>query len=111
MASGPTWNSTLASLNRTRIGGRHRATYRLNGPASWSLLAFVIVAITFAVAHSENKYPGALVGAFIFFLVQWILPACRPVSGKLICPWNWALWFSSCSWFYFLSPCLRRAPR
>ncbi|HWS95517.1 MAG TPA: hypothetical protein VN620_03450, partial [Candidatus Methylomirabilis sp.] len=54
-------------------------------------MAFVVVAITFAVVPSENKYPGALVGAFVFFLVQWILPACRPVSGKLICPWNWAL--------------------
>jgi hypothetical protein len=91
MPSSPTWNSTLASLSRTRIGRRHRASYRLSGPTSWSLLASVVVAITFAVVPSENKYPGALVGSFVFFLVQWILPACRPVSGKLICPWNWAL--------------------
>jgi hypothetical protein len=55
------------------------------------LLAFVVVATAFLSVPSENKYPGALVGAFAFYLVQCFFPACRPVSGKLLCPWNWAL--------------------
>jgi hypothetical protein len=63
----------------------------LNAPAAASLLVFIIVTIVYASGRSENKYYGALVGAFVFFLVQWFLPACRPVTGKLLCPWNWAL--------------------
>jgi hypothetical protein len=91
MATSPTWNRALASVGRAQFGRRHGASYRLSAPAAWSLLAFVAVAIMFACAPSENKYPGALVGVFVFFLVQWLLPVCRPVSGKLLCPWNWAL--------------------
>jgi hypothetical protein len=72
------------------ITKRHR-TFWLTGSRAWSLLAFAVVAIAFLSVSSENKYPGALVGAFVFFLVQCFLPSCRPVSGKLLCPWNWAL--------------------
>ena len=45
----------------------------------------------FCALPAENKYPGALVAAVVFFLVQCFLPTCRPVPGKLLCPWNWAL--------------------
>lgn len=69
---------------------RHR-TFWLTGSCAWSLIAFVVVATAFLSVPSENKYPGALIGAFVFFLVQCFLPICRPVSGKLLCPWNWAL--------------------
>lgn len=86
-----TWNRTLAGATRARMLRMHRARYRLSASAAWSLLSFVVVSITFAFAPAENKYPGALVGAFVFFFTQWFLPACRPVSGKLLCPWNWAL--------------------
>jgi hypothetical protein len=68
---------------------KRRATFWFTG--SWSFLAFVVVAIAFLSVPSENRYAAALVGAFVFFLVQLALPSCRPVSGKLLCPWNWAL--------------------
>ncbi len=85
------WNRELPDLGgRARIV-RRRAALRFNGSASWSLVALGVVAIVFAFAPSENKYPCALAGAVVFFLAQWFLPACRPVSGKLLCPWNWAL--------------------
>src|SRR5215469_368129 len=91
MASSPTRNRTLASGLRARSGMSPRATYHLSAPAAWSLLAFLVVATTFAFVSSENRYPGALVGVLVLFLVRWFLPACRPVPGKLVCPWNWAL--------------------
>lgn len=70
---------------------KRRRAYRLTGSRSWSFVAFVIIVVTFLLAPSENKYPGALAGALVFFLVQVFLPSCRPVSGRLLCPWNWAL--------------------
>jgi hypothetical protein len=92
METSPTWNRPLPALGgRARSSRRRRTTFRFSGSVAWSLLAFAAVAIAFAVAPSENKYPCALAGAFVFFLVEWFLPACRPVSGKLLCPWNWAL--------------------
>ena len=92
METSPTWNRAVPALGkRARIYRKSRATPRLSGSVAWSLFAFAAVAIAFAAAPSENRYPGALAGAFVFFLVQWFLPACRPVSGKLLCPWNWAL--------------------
>ena len=66
-------------------------TFWFTGSRAWSFVAFAVVVIAFLSVPSENKYPGALVGAFVFFLVQCFLPACRPVPGKLLCPWNWAL--------------------
>jgi hypothetical protein len=51
----------------------------------------VAVALLFLSVPTENKYPSALVSAIVFFLMQAFLPACRPVRGKLLCPWNWAL--------------------
>ena len=92
METNPTWNRAVPELgSRARIYRKRRATLRFSGAVAWSLFAIAAVAIAFAAAPSENKYPGALAGAFVFFLVQWLLPACRPVSGKLLCPWNWAL--------------------
>jgi hypothetical protein len=70
---------------------KRRATFWFTGSRSWSFLAFSVVAVVFLSVPSENRYPAALVGAFTFFLVQLVLPSCRPVSGKLLCPWNWAL--------------------
>jgi hypothetical protein len=67
------------------------ATFWFTGSRAWSFIAFAVVGAAFLSVPSENKYPGALVGAFVFFLVQCFLPACRPVSGKFLCPWNWAL--------------------
>jgi hypothetical protein len=92
METSPTWNRALPEGGRrARIIRKSRKTFRFTGPRAWSLLAFAVVAIAFLSVPSENKYPGALVGAFVFFLVQCFLPACRPDSGKLLCPWNWAL--------------------
>ena len=92
MEISPTWNRALPAVrSRARIYRRRRATLRFSGSVAWSLFAFAAVAIAFAAAPSENRYPAALAGAFVFFLVQWFLPACRPVSRKLLCPWNWAL--------------------
>jgi hypothetical protein len=92
MESSATLNRALPELGRgARIIRKRRRTSWLTGSRAWSLIAFAVVAITFLSVPSENKYPGALVGAFVFFLVQCFLPTCRPVSGKLLCPWNWAL--------------------
>ena len=74
-----------------RIIRKRRGTFWFTGSRAWSLVAFVVVVIAFLFVPTENKYPGVLVSTFVFFLVQCFLPACRPVSGKLLCPWNWAL--------------------
>jgi hypothetical protein len=93
METGARLNRSLPHLHSTgRIIRRQRGTtFWFTGSRAWSFIAFAVVLIALLLAPSENKYPGALVGAFVFFLVQWLLPACRPVSGKLLCPWNWAL--------------------
>ncbi len=88
-----------AMLERSLSDARHGARivrkrsgkFWFTGSRAWSLLVIVLVVIAFLSATSENKYPGALVGASAFFLVQCILPACRPDSKRLLCPWNWAL--------------------
>src|ERR1700729_33078 len=91
MATNPTWNRALPNLaGRARLRKR-RTRPRFSASVAWSVLALAAVATAFAFAPSENKYPCALAGAFVFFLIQWFSPACRPVSGKLLCPWNWAL--------------------
>src|ERR1700674_4494572 len=92
METGATLNRTLPQLHFTgRMIRRQRGTFLFTGSRAWALIAFSIVATAFLSVPSENKYPGALVGAFAFYLVQCFLPACRPVAGKLLCPWNWAL--------------------
>jgi hypothetical protein len=63
----------------------------LAGSRAWSFLAFLVVAVTFLLARTENRYPAALAGALAFFLVQCFLPGCRPVVSRRLCPWNWAL--------------------
>jgi hypothetical protein len=90
---------TSAALNRdlpelcpgARIMRQRRSTFVFTGSRGWSFISFAVVAIAFLSVPAENKYPGALIGSFVFFLVQCFLPYCRPVSGKLLCPWNWAL--------------------
>jgi hypothetical protein len=74
-----------------RISTKREGSFWFTGTCAWSLLAVVAVAIAFVCVRSENRYPGALAGASVFFLVQWFLPACRPVPRRLLCPWNWAL--------------------
>jgi hypothetical protein len=92
METGATLNRTLPQLHFSgRMIRRQRGTFLFTGSRAWSFIAFAVVVIALLLAPSENKYPGALVGAFVFFLVEWFLPACRPVPGKLLCPWNWAL--------------------
>lgn len=91
MATSPTWNRTLPNLAGRARFRKRRTRSRFSASVAWSVLALAAVATAFAFAPSENKYPCALAGAFVFFLVQWFSPACRPVSGKLLCPWNWAL--------------------
>lgn len=70
---------------------KHYKAFWLRGSRAASLLALAIVTTAILLVRPENQYPGALVGALVFFLVQTYLPSCRPVSGKLLCPWNWAL--------------------
>jgi hypothetical protein len=92
METNATLNCALSEQDRgARIIRKRRGTISLTGSSAWSFVAFAVVATAFLSVPSENQYPGALVGAFVFFLVQCFLPACRPVSGKLLCPWNWAL--------------------
>ncbi len=94
METSHTWNRGLPEMGcrrGVRIIRKRPKTFRFTGLGAWSLLSFAVVATAFLSVPSENKYPGSLVGAFVFFLVQGFLPACRPVSGKLLCPWNWAL--------------------
>ncbi len=92
METNPTWNRAVSELgSRERFSRQRRATIRFSGSAAWSLFAFAAMATAFAAAPSENRYPSAFAGAFVFFLVQWFLPACQPVWSKLLCPWNWAL--------------------
>src|SRR5271156_1066147 len=79
------------SVPGARIIRKRRTSFRFTDSLAWSFIAFAIVAAAFLSVPSGNRYPGALVSAFVFFLVQGFLPACRPVSAKLLCPWNWAL--------------------
>lgn len=74
------------SVRTTREG-----TFWFTGSRAWFLFVFGFVTTVFLWVPSENRYPGALVGTLSFYLVQCFLPTCRPVSGKLLCPWNWAL--------------------
>jgi hypothetical protein len=92
MESRATLNRALPELDRgaRRIRKRQK-TFWFTGSRAWSFVAFAVVVTAFLSVSPENKYPGALVGAFIFFLVQCLLPTCRLVQGKLLCPWNWAL--------------------
>jgi hypothetical protein len=93
METSTTLNGALPERHRgARIIRKRRGTFWFTGSRAWSFIAFVVVVSTFLSVPSENKYPAALVGAFVFYLVQCFLPACRPVSGKLLCPWNWALY-------------------
>jgi len=92
MGSSSTLNRAVPELGHgARIIKGHNRTFQCTGSSEFSFVAFAIVATAFLSVPSGNKYPGALVSAFIFFLVQCFLPACRPVLGKLLCPWNWAL--------------------
>ena len=92
MEASPAWSRTLSTLGRgVRVARNRRVRFYVTGSVAFSVIAFIAVVTAFCCAPSENKYPGALVGACVFFLVQWLLPVCRPVSGKLLCPWNWAL--------------------
>jgi hypothetical protein len=85
-------NRALPALGvGARVVRKRDTAIRFRGSRAWSFMAVAVVAIAFLLAPSENKYPGALVGAFVFCLVQILLPACRPVSGKSLCPWNWIL--------------------
>jgi hypothetical protein len=87
-----TLNRALPGLQRgAPVLRKRRAAFWFTGSRAWSFIAFAAATIAFLSVPSENKYPAALVGAFVFFLVQCFLPACRPVPGKLLCPWNWAL--------------------
>src|ERR1019366_9471006 len=71
METSTTLNRALSERHRgARIIRKRRRTFWFTGSRAWSLVAFVVVAIAFLSVPSENKYPGALVGAFVFFLVQ-----------------------------------------
>ena len=83
-------HSKRASRRGAQNRERRRA-YRLTGSRAWSFIALLVVVVSFLFVPSENKYAGALAGAFAFLFVQVFLPSCRPVSGRLLCPWNWAL--------------------
>ena len=83
-------HSKRASRRGAQNRERRRA-YRLTGSRAWSFIALLVVVVSFLFVPSENKYAGALAGAFVFLFVQVFLPSCRPVSGRLLCPWNWAL--------------------
>jgi hypothetical protein len=92
MEPGATLNRTLPQLRSTgRTIRRQSGTFWFTGSRAGSFIAFAVVLIALLLAPSENKYPGAIVGALAFYLVQCFLPGCRPVWGKLLCPWNWAL--------------------
>ena len=92
MGSSSTLNRAVPELGHgARIIKGHNRTFQCTGSSEFSFVAFAIVATAFLSVPSGNKYPGALVSAFVFFLVQCFLPACRPVWGKVLCPWNWAL--------------------
>jgi hypothetical protein len=92
METSATQNRTLPEGYRgVRFIRKRRATFWFTGSRALSFLAFVVVATAFLSVPSENRYPAALVGAFVFFLVQLLLPSCRPASARLLCPWNWAL--------------------
>jgi hypothetical protein len=85
-------NRALPELDRSgRMMRKRRGISWFTESRAWSLIAFIVVVFVFLSVPAENKYPGALVCSFVFFLVQCFFPACRPVPRKLLCPWNWAL--------------------
>lgn len=47
--------------------------------------------VAFILAPSGQRFPGALLSAFVYAAVLWWLPGCRPVVKTPLCPWNWAL--------------------
>jgi hypothetical protein len=57
----------------------------------WAWLAAGVVMVAYLCADRENQFLGAVGSALLFALVQWLLPACRPVLSAPLCPWNWAL--------------------
>src|ERR1700675_1022079 len=57
----------------------------------WAWVAFLLVVVAVCWAPTGQRFPGALLSAFVFAAVLSWLPNCRPVLNTPLCPWNWAL--------------------
>jgi oligosaccharide repeat unit polymerase len=57
----------------------------------WAWVAFLLVIVAVCWAPTGQRFPGALLSAFVFAAVLSWLPKCRPVLNTPLCPWNWAL--------------------
>jgi hypothetical protein len=80
-------NRSIQLAPSADIGGLAMA---LSSPL-WGWLAALAMVIAYLSAPSGQQFAGAVVGALSFALVESLLPACRPVVDKPLCPWNWAL--------------------
>ena len=87
METSATWSRALPELQRrAQMVRKRRRTFWFTGSRAWSFIAFAVVAIVFLSVSLENKYPGALVGAFVFFLVQCFLAGLPPGLGEIALP-------------------------
>lgn len=57
----------------------------------WAWAAFFAMVIAFACAPEHQRFPAALLSAFVFAAALTFFPRCRPLVRTPLCPWNWAL--------------------
>jgi hypothetical protein len=80
-------NSSIECAPSFEVG---RLATALSSPV-WGGVVVLAMVIAYVAAPSGQRFTGAMVGALSFALVEALLPACRPIAGRPLCPWNWAL--------------------
>ena len=63
----------------------------LKRATQFSWVAFLLVVVAVCWAPTGQRFPAAILSAFVFAAVLTWLPRCRPVVETPLCPWNWAL--------------------
>lgn len=63
----------------------------LKRATQFAWVAFLLVVVAVCWAPTGQRFPAAILSAFVFAAVLSWLPECRPVLNTPLCPWNWAL--------------------
>lgn len=58
---------------------------------TWAWAAFSAMLVAFVFAPEPQRFPAALLSAFVFAGTLTCFPRCRPATRTPLCPWNWAL--------------------
>lgn len=82
--------SALTTISRSPSIKVCRVMSVLSSPV-WGWLATAAMLIAYLFATPEQRFPGAIIAALIFALVESLFPACRPIAETPLCPWNWAV--------------------